>query len=144
MMRRIVLAGTVGVGLAVLATALRAGDGVSCTGCGGAGCVPRCSASWTEEKTKKPEYAIRCEHACARARDAWHAPEPECRCRPPCGQPYVKKRLYKSEGPERVERVPKYDVTMVPEQACGCATCAGGRKSGWDPFGLMSLFHHRY
>ena len=142
-MRSIAMAGMVGLGLAALATALRAGEGGSCTGCTGGGCVPRCSASWKEEKTKKPEYAIRCEYACARGRDSWHARDPECRCRPPCGQVYVKKRLYKSEGTEHVERVPAYDVVIVPTPPSACASCAGGRKPGWDPLGLMSLFHSR-
>lgn len=114
----------------------------SCTSCTGPGLQPRCKASWHEEKTKQSEYAMKCEYACARARDSWHAPEPECRCSPPCGSLYVKKRLYKTEK-EKVERVPKYEVETVPAGPCGCAACAGGRHGGWDPLGLLSLFHHR-
>lgn len=145
-MRRIVLAGCGGLVLAVVATAIRAGESGSCTGCTGGGCVPRCTASWKEEKTKPPAYEMRCEYACARGRDSWHAPDPECRCRPPCGRVYVKKRLYKSESEEKVERVPKYEVEMVPAQATGCTGCTGsaaGRKASWDPFGIVSLFHFR-
>jgi hypothetical protein len=59
---------------------------------------------------------------------------------------YVKKRLYKSDGEEKVERVPKYEVEMVPAQAPGCTGCTGpaaGRKASWDPFGIVSLLHHR-
>ena len=114
----------------------------SCTSCTGPGLAPRCKASWKEEKTKPPLYSMRCEYACARGRDSWHAPEPECRCRPPCGQVYVKKRLYKAEGKEKVERVPKYEVETVPVGGCGCAACRGGH-GGWDPLGLLALFHHR-
>jgi hypothetical protein len=147
MMRRIVLAGCGGLVLAVVATAIRAGEGGSCTGCAEGGCVPCCRAKWEEEKTKQPAYEMRCEYACARGRDSWHAPDPECRCRPPCGRVYVKKRLYKSEGEEKVERVPKYEVEFKPTQPCscteGCTSCTGGRKATWDPLGLLSLFHHR-
>ena len=142
-MRRIVLAGAIGLGLAVLATGIRAGDGGSCTGCTGIECVPRCKASWDEKKTKKTAYEIRCEYACARGRDGWHAPDPECRCRPPCGRVYVKKRLYTSEGKETVERVPKYEVETVPAHPVGCTGGCGDRPSAWDPLGLMSLFHLR-
>lgn len=116
--------------------------GPSCTG-GGAACVPRCGATWEDKKTKADDYEIRCEYACARGRDSWHAPEPECRCRPPCGKVYVKKRLYKSEGEEKVERVPKYKVEMVSPRPCGCASCAGGHGHGWDPLGILTFLHLR-
>lgn len=135
------LAGACGVALAAVfatswAAECRHGSCMSCTG---PDLEPRCKASWDEAKTKQPQYAMLCEYACARARDSWHAPEPECRCSPPCGTLYVKKRLYKTEK-EKVERVPKYEVEAVPATACGCA---GGRHGGWDPLGLLSLFHHR-
>jgi hypothetical protein len=128
----------VGIGFALFAAGLAAGDhGHSCGGDPG-GCEPRCRGTWHDEK-KKPVYDIRCEYACARGRDSWHAPDPECRCRPPCGQVYVKKKLYKSEGEERVERVPRYDVTMVPAERCGCASCRGGGSGCWDPLGILSF-----
>lgn len=137
-MRRMLLAGTIGLGLTALATGLPAGEGVTCTGCTGERCVPRCVASWKEEKTKQPSYEIRCEYAAARGRDSWHAPDPDSRCRPPGGQAYVKKRLYKAEGDETVERVPRYDVIVEPAPAGGCAACAGGRRTAGDPLGIRS------
>jgi hypothetical protein len=134
-----------GLSLAVLAACVTAWAAEcrhgSCTSCTGPDLQPRCKATWDEAKTKKPEYTMKCEYACARARDSWHAPEPECRCRPPCGTPYVKKRLYKTEQ-ETVERVPKYEVQMVCPDPCGCAAC-GGRHGGWNPLGLFSLWHGR-
>ena len=114
----------------------------SCTSCTGPELRPRCTATWDEAKTKKPEYAMKSEYACARARDSWHAPDSECRCSPPGGAVYVKKRLYKTEGAEKVERVPKYEVQTVPAGPCGCAAC-GGSQRGWDPLGLLFPFHHR-
>jgi hypothetical protein len=56
---------------------------------------------------------------------------------------YVKKRLYKSEGKETVERLPKYEVEKVSPQPCGCATCVGGRAHGWDPLGILTFLHLR-
>jgi hypothetical protein len=110
---------------------------VSCTGCGPC-CEPTCKASWGESKTKKTVLSMKCEHACARGRDAWHAPQPECRCRPPCGKIYVKKRLFKSDGEEKVERVPTYEVEMVPAEPCDCAACRGDDRCWWSPFTLVS------
>lgn len=133
-----------GVGVTgLVAVALQAfAAGPSCTS-DGAACVPRCRATWEDAKSKDTDYEIRCEYACARGRDPWHTPEPECRCRPPCGELYVKKRLYKSEGQEAVERVPKYDVEMVSLRPCGCVTCSGGRGHGWDPLGIFTFLHLR-
>jgi hypothetical protein len=54
---------------------------------------------------------------------------------------YVKKRLYKTEGKEKVERVPKYEVEMVPAEACRCAKCCGA--GWWNPLDLLSWIHHR-
>jgi hypothetical protein len=107
---------------------------VSCTGAGGCPeCVPACKATWDEKKTKKPKYSIKCEHACTRGFDSWHAPPPECRCSPPCGDVIVKKRLYKADGEEKVERVPKYEVQMVSAEPCGCAACRRHDHShAWD------------
>ena len=86
---------------------------------------------------------MRCEYACARGRDSWHAPEPECRCRPPCGNVYVKKRLYKSDGEEKVERAPKYEVEMVAVEPCTCPRCCGGGARWWNPSNLFSMFQSR-
>jgi hypothetical protein len=94
-------------------------------------------------KNKKPALSMKCEYACARARDSWHALEPECRCNPPGGTLYVKKRLYKSEGEEKVERVPKYEVEMVPAEPCGCAACRGTDRCWWNPFSLWPWFSSR-
>ena len=122
---RLLLAGLT-VGAAVAARVV-AGDFCSCTGGDGCPeCVPACKATWDEHKTPgKPTYALKCEYACARGRDPWHAPDPECRCSPPCGKVFVKKRLYKEAGAEKVERVPKYEVVNVP------AACGHGHASWW-------------
>ena len=116
------------------------GSCTSCTSCTGPCLEPRCSGSWAETKTKKPVYSLKCEYACDRGCDPWHAPDPECRCGPPCGKVYVKKRFYKTDGEEKVERVPKYEVEMVAARPCGCVAC---RKSCWDPLGLLWLFQYR-
>jgi hypothetical protein len=142
-MRRIVLAGLMGLALALWLEYGRAGDqqccGPSCTETGvRQQCVPACSATWDEKKAKDTDYTMKCEYACARGRDSWHAPAAECRCSPPCGKVYVKKRLYKADGAEKVERVPKYDVRMVAEP---CGRC--GEHDGvcwWNP--LRFLFDH--
>lgn len=118
------------------------GDGVraACTGCTGGcrECVPACRGSWDEKKSTKTEYSMACEYACVRGSDSWHAPPPECRCHPPCGDVIVKKRFYKTDGPEQVERVPKYEVRMVPAEPCD--TCDGGgdrRPWWWTPFAAL-------
>lgn len=112
---------------------------ISCTGGPCQACVPGCKAMWDEKKTTKPHYSLKYEYACVRGRDPWHAPAPECRCHPPCGEVIVKKRLYKTDGPEKVERVPKYDVRMVPAEPCGCADCGRDRHGpGWDPVGWLA------
>ncbi len=135
-MRTILLAGLAGLALAIgLECAWAAGSGGhrSCTDVGCPACVPVCRGSWKEEKTKKPAYSMKCEYACARGRDSWHAPEPECRCTPPCGNVFVKKRLYKTDGREKVEKVPKYEVQMVPAPA----TCGDEGCCWWNPFALL-------
>lgn len=142
-MRAIVRLGAGVVIAAGLGGALHAvAAGPSCTG-GGTACEPRCRATWGDKKKKDTDYEIRCEYACARGRDPWHAPEPECRCRPPCGRVYVKKRFYKSEGKETVERVPEYEVEMVSPQPCGCGACAGGGQRAWDPLGILAFLQLR-
>jgi len=112
---------------------------VSCTGDSCRDCVPACKGTWEEKKTKKTNYSIKCEYACVRGFDSWHAPPPECRCRPPCGDVIVKKRLYKADGAEKVERVPKYEVQMLPAEPCGCAACRRDRRAPeWDPIGWLA------
>lgn len=108
-----------------------AGGRPACTGDCHPPCAPRCKATWDEKKTKQTTYSIGCEYACTRGFDPWHAPAPECRCRPPCGDVVVKKRLYKTAGEERAERVPKYEVQMVPAEPCGCRSCRGHDHAGW-------------
>lgn len=112
----------------------------SCTGTGGcAQCVPACKGTWDEAKTKKPKYSIKCDYACVRGFDPWHAPPPECRCGPPCGDVIVKKKLYKADGEEKADRVPKYEVAMVPAKPCECATCRGhGDSCWWHPLRLLA------
>jgi hypothetical protein len=139
-MRSILWLGAGAVAATLLGVALQASAaGPSCTG-GGSACVPRCQATWEDAKTKEASYEIRREYACGRGRDPWHAPAPECRCRPPCGEVYVKKRLYKSDGKELVERVPAYEVEMVSPRPCGCADCVCERSPVWDPLGVLSFF----
>lgn len=122
----------------------RAGDGCTHPGCtGGERCVAGCRATWQEKKTTEPEYSLRCEYACARAWDPWHAPSPDCRCTPPAGAPYVKKRLYKTVGRERVERTPKYEVCVTPAEGCGCAACTRKPLCWWDPFGVLDRLFGR-
>jgi hypothetical protein len=131
----------------LLAAGLTAHALAGCTGCtdGCQECIPACRGAWSEKKSSKPVYSMACEYACVRSRDPWHAPPPECRCHPPCGTVIVKKRFYKSQGPERVERVPKYEVTMVPVET-PCAACSHDSPSGdrtaqggwWRPLDFLS------
>lgn len=140
-MRRLILT-IVMMGVGIAASVLRAADcgHVSCTDEAACpACVPACKATWDAAKSKKPKYSMKCEYACARGFDPWHAPPPECRCRPPCGDVIVKKRLYKADGPEKVERVPKYEVQMVPAEPCDCVACRG--RDGtcwWHPLRLVA------
>lgn len=109
------------------------------SGTGGPAYVPACKATWDEKKSSNPWYSLKCEYACVRGFDSWHAPPPECRCSPPCGDVIVKKRLYKADGPEKVERVPKYEVQMVPAAPCGCAACRGHHGGDWlHPLRLLT------
>jgi hypothetical protein len=84
---------------------------------------------------------MKCEYACARDFDSWHAPPPECRCTPPCGRLYVKKRIYKTEREAEAERVPKYEVTTVAAPPCDCSRCRG--SCWWDPLGLCDWLQGR-
>lgn len=136
-MRGLTLSAVLVLGAASWASLIQAANGDyghrSCTGttCGQA-CAPACKATWDEATTKKPAYSMKCEYACTRDRDPWHAKSPECRCSPPCGNVIVKKRLFKADGEEKVERVPKYEVQMVPAEPCGCAACRRHERA-WDP-----------
>jgi hypothetical protein len=100
-------------------------------------CVPACTSSWDEAKTKKPKYTMQCDYACARAAECFCTGSAECRCSPPCGTVYVKKKLYKADGEEKVEKVPQYEVRMVPAEPCDCARCAG--VCWWNP---LSVLHY--
>ena len=133
------------IAAALLATLALGGLAMSraragCTGCTGGcqECVPACKGTWDEKKTKKTVYSMKCEYACARGRDSWHSPPPECRCSPPCGTVFVKKKFYKAEGEEKVERVPKYEVKMVPAPACDCGSCSNDHPlCWWNPLALV-------
>jgi hypothetical protein len=118
------------------------GGGLNCTDpavC--ASCGPACKATWDEVKTRKPAYSIKCEYASARDYDCWCAEEPECRCSPPCGKVIVKKRFYKAEGEEKVEKVPNYEVVSAPTEPCDCARCQG--VCFWNPLAVLHyLLHH--
>ena len=98
-------------------------------------CVPACKSSWEEKKSKKTVYSMKCEHACTRAHESWCTGPAECRCSPPCGKVIVKKKIYKAEGEEKVEKVPKYEVKMVPAAPCDCAHCSG--VCWWNPLDVL-------
>ena len=100
-------------------------------------CEPACKSSWEEKKTKKTKYTMTCEPACARAAECFCTEPSECRCNPPCGRIYTKKKLYKQPGKETVEKVPKYEVKMVPGEPCDCARCRG--VCWWNP---LSVLHY--
>jgi len=133
------------VGLAACAANPNAAD----CGCGGPNCTnltdhaacqpcePVCKSSWEEKKTKKTKYTMTCEPACARAAECFCTGPTECRCNPPCGNLYTKKKLFKQPGEESVEKVPKYEVKMVPAGPCDCARCEG--VCWWNP---LSVFHY--
>ena len=111
----------------------------SCTHCTDAEacqpCVPVCKSSWDEKKTKNPKYEMKCEYDCDRAHECWCTGPAECRCSPPRGNVFVKKRLYKSDGEEKVEKVPKYEVQSVPAEPCDCARCSP--LCWWNPLSLL-------
>lgn len=128
--------------LALLAAAAAAGVAVGRARAGCAGCcqecVPACRGTWDEKKSSKPVYSMTCEYACIRGRDAWHAPPPECRCHPPCGEVIVKKKFFKVDGPEKVERVPKYEVKMMPVKPCDAPACHdASRLCWWNPITFL-------
>lgn len=132
----LIAAATAGLAVACLVPRAVAG----CAGCTGGcqECVPACSGTWDEKKTSKPVYSMKCEYACVRGRDPWHAPPPECRCHPPCGDVIVKKKFYKTDGSPTVERVPKYEVKMVPAEPCDCAAHRDAPgPCWWNPLALL-------
>jgi len=117
-------------------------DHHGCTNCTEAAacqtCVPACTGTWDEKKSSKPKYSMACEYACVRGRDAWHAPPPECRCHPPCGEVIVKKKAYKMSGEEKVERIPKYEVRMVAADRCDCSHCRRDEpRCWWNPLNVL-------
>ena len=135
----VLMIAALGAGLALPAAADRGRTGCTsgCTG-GCTKCVPACSGSWDENKSSKPVYTMTCDYAGTRGRDPWHAPSPECRCQPPCGEVIVKKRFYKTDGPATIERVPKYEVRMVADEPCDCRSCqGGGGVCWWNPFEFL-------
>jgi len=137
-MRSIVHVGAcLAVATAWLSVPQASAAGPTCVG-GDAGGVPGCRSTWREATTRDVEYDIRCEYACTRGREPWHAPA--CRCAPPSGDVVVKKRLYKTEGDKRVERVPHYEVEMPPAAGCGCAACRAARPSGGSFLDFIPVF----
>jgi hypothetical protein len=82
-----------------------------------------------------------CEPACARAAECFCTGPAECRCIPPSGQIYMKKKLFKQPGEEKVAKVPKYEVKMVPGEPCDCARCCD--VCWWNPLSVLHyLVHH--
>ena len=144
-MRRLCFTLLATLGLAACLTASGAADctcdGPRCTNCtnhaASPPCEPACKSSWDEKKSTKTKYTMTCEPACARAAECFCTEPAECRCSPPCGQIYTKKRLYKQPGEETVEKVPKYEVKMVPAEPCDCARCSG--VCWWNP---LSVLHY--
>ena len=144
-MRHLCLALIAAMGLAACPTASRAADctcvGQSCTNCTDhtacQPCEPACQSSWEEKKTKETKYTMTCEPACARAAECFCTGPAECRCSPPCVRIYTKKKLYKQQGEEKVEKVPKYEVKMVPAAPCDCARCSD--VCWWNP---LSVLHY--
>lgn len=99
------------------------------------GCVPTCSSSWGEKRTRKTAYSLQCEPVGHRAAECFCTGPVECRHRPPDGDAFQKKRLYKVAGEEQVVKVPKYTVTMLPQRSCAC-----GHGSGvcwWNPLEIL-------
>jgi hypothetical protein len=138
--RHVLAAISLAAGIAGLHAAHGGCGGPTCTDTGVCQeCVPACKATWDEKKSSKPTYTMKCEYACVRGRDPWHAPPPECRSCPPCGDVIVKKKAYKTPGKEKVEKVPKYEVTMVPADPCACADCRGDQQvCWWNPLRLVA------
>ncbi len=141
-MRHLCLALITAMGLVTNSDATQAADCCSeklaCTDCNPCSDgVPTCKSSWDEKKTKKTKYTMTCEPACARAAECFCTGPAECRCSPPCGSIYTKKKLYKQPGEEKVEKVPKYEVNMVPAEPCDCARCSG--VCWWNP---LSVLHY--
>lgn len=116
--------------------------GCSCCDAGGCQtCVPACAGTWEEKRSSKPTYSMTREYACGRGADSWHAPPPESRCCPPCGEVFIKKRAYKTPGDEKVERVPKYEVQMVAADSCDRGRCRSDEPlCWWDPLNLLRPF----
>ena len=95
--------------------------------------IPTCKSSWDEKKTKKAVYSMKCDYKCERAAGPMHCSHSclhkrdccegecckECPAQPPCGEPCPRKKLFKEEK-EKVEKIPKYEVVMVPPPPCQC------------------------
>jgi hypothetical protein len=104
-------------------------------------CEPACKSSWDKNKTKKPKYSMACEFSGARATECFCTGPAECRCNPPRGTVVITKKLYKTAGEEEVEKVPKYEVQMVPADPCDCAHCSG--VCWWNPLSILHYLVHR-
>jgi hypothetical protein len=90
--------------------------------------IPTCKSSWDEKKTKKAVYSMKCDYKCERAAGPMHCSHSclhkgdcceECPASPPCGEPFPRKKLFKEEK-EKVEKIAKYEVVMVPPPPCQC------------------------
>lgn len=115
-------------GVALIAAGAAAGSRAAPCGCGHHSCTTAadrhcervCKSSWDEKRSKTPTYTLECDFLCERARESWHADPAKCRCAPPAGTVFVKKKVFKTVT-EEVEKVPKYEVQMVAAPAChGC------------------------
>jgi hypothetical protein len=51
----------------------------------------------------------------------------------------VKKKVFKTPGEEKVDRVPKYEVRMVPVEPCDCDRCCHHEEvCWWNPLKLLA------
>ena len=131
-----------GIGLLVLSLSLTA-TATECGCCGRAGCtdqspcepdVSTCKSTWDKKETRQATYTMKCEPMCERAAECFCTGPVECRCDPPGGSVFTKKKMYKQDA-EKVEKVQKYAVQMVPATPCDCSRCAG--VCWWNPFSVL-------
>jgi hypothetical protein len=90
--------------------------------------IPTCKSSWDEKKTREAVYSMKCDSKCERAAGPMRCSHSclhkgdcceECPASAPCGVPFPRKKLFKEET-EKVEKIPKYEVVMVPPPPCQC------------------------
>jgi hypothetical protein len=99
------------------------------------GAFPPAPQRGGRRRREEKNYSLHCEPAGHRAAECFCTGRVECRHRPPAGDAFIKKRLYKAVGEEQAVRVPKYTVTMLPEESCDC-----GHGSGvcwWNPLAIL-------